>query len=178
MAGRPRPEDRQRPRGARLGFFAGRRRLHRRGIDRCRDPLVDAFVAYGGVPQPGRAGSRRDRSRREPGRAPRDAAPNRAEHIAMYTRGAIAEAGAAGAKALEIAKSLDDAEYQLRALWRLWHFRISGGQHRVALTLAQRFYSLAAKSAPNELPIGERMIGSSEYYLGDLPSARRYLERV
>jgi len=96
----------------------------------------------------------------------------------MYTRGAIAEAGAAGTKALEIAKSLDDAEYQLRALWRLWHFQISGGQHRVALTLAQRFYSLAAKSAPNELPIGERMIGSSEYYLGDLPSARRHLERV
>src|SRR5712675_91546 len=96
----------------------------------------------------------------------------------MYTRGAIAEAGAAGAKALEIAKSLDDAEYQLRALWRLWHFRISGGQHRVALTLAQRFYSLAAKSAPNELMIGERMIGSSEYYLGDLPSGRRHLERV
>jgi ATP/maltotriose-dependent transcriptional regulator MalT len=54
-----------------------------------------------------------------------------------------------------------------------------GGRQCVALTLAQRFYTLAAKrSDPNDRLIGERMIGTSQYYLGDLLSARRHLERV
>ena len=97
----------------------------------------------------------------------------------MYSRGAVSEIGAIGTKALEIAESLDDVEYQLRSLWGLWSFRISSGQHCVALTLAQRFHALAAKrSDPNDRLIGERMIGVSQYYLGDLLSARRHLERV
>ncbi len=62
----------------------------------------------------------------------------------MYSRGAVSEIGAAGTKALEIAESLDDIEYQLRSLWGLWSFCIIGGQYCVALTLAQRFYALAA----------------------------------
>jgi predicted ATPase/DNA-binding winged helix-turn-helix (wHTH) protein len=97
----------------------------------------------------------------------------------MYTRGAVSEVGAAGTKALEIAESLDDAEYQLRSLWGLWSFRINCGEQIVALTLAQRFYTLALKrSEPNDRLIGERMIGTSQYYLGDLLSARRHLENV
>jgi predicted ATPase/DNA-binding winged helix-turn-helix (wHTH) protein len=97
----------------------------------------------------------------------------------MYTRGAVSEVGVAGTKALEIAESLDDAEYQLRALWGLWSFRINYGQQRVALTLAQRFYALAMKRPePIDRLTGERMIGTSQHYLGDLPSARRHLERV
>jgi predicted ATPase/DNA-binding winged helix-turn-helix (wHTH) protein len=97
----------------------------------------------------------------------------------MYSRGAVSEIGAAGTKALEIAESLGNAEYQLRSLWGLWSFRISCGQQCVALTLAQRFHSLAAKrSDPNDSLIGERMIGTSQYYLGDLLSARHHLERV
>jgi predicted ATPase len=67
----------------------------------------------------------------------------------------------------------------LRSLWGLWSFCVMGGQQRVALTLAQRFYTLAAKrSDPNDRLIGQRMIGTSQYYLGDLLSARRQLERV
>src|SRR5712671_5570149 len=97
----------------------------------------------------------------------------------MYTRGAVSEIGAIGTEAFEIAESLGDADYQLRSLWGRWSFCISGGQHRGALTLAQRFYTLAAKrSDPNDWLIGERMIGTSQYYLGDLLSARRHLERV
>ena len=58
-------------------------------------------------------------------------------------------------------------------------FASVSGQHRVALTLAQRFHALAAKrSDPNDRLIGERMIGVSQHYLGDQPSARRHLERV
>ena len=97
----------------------------------------------------------------------------------MYSRGAVSEIGTIGTKALEIAESLGDVEYQLRLIWGLWSFRISTGQHGVALSLARRFHALAAKrSAPNDRLIGERMIGGSQYYLGDLPGARRHLQSV
>jgi predicted ATPase len=97
----------------------------------------------------------------------------------MYNRGAVSEIGAIGTKALQIAESLDDVEYQLRSLWGLWSFHISTGQQCVALSLAQRFHALAAKrSGPHDRLVGERMIGGSQYYLGDLLSAGRHLERV
>jgi hypothetical protein len=45
--------------------------------------------------------------------------------------------------------------------------------------LAERFCALAAnRPDPNDRLIGERIIGVSQYYLGDLPSARRHLKRV
>jgi predicted ATPase/DNA-binding winged helix-turn-helix (wHTH) protein len=97
----------------------------------------------------------------------------------MYTRGAVPEIGTAGRKALEIAESLDDAEYQLRSLWGLWSFHTGSGRHQVALTLAQTFHALAAeRSDPGDRLIGERIIATSQYYLGDLLSARRHLEHV
>jgi predicted ATPase len=97
----------------------------------------------------------------------------------MYTRGAVPESGAAWTKALEIAESHDDAEYQLRSLWGLWSFHITGGQHRVALALAQRFCTLAAnRPDPNDRLIGERMIGVSQHCVGDQASARRHLEHM
>jgi predicted ATPase/DNA-binding winged helix-turn-helix (wHTH) protein len=97
----------------------------------------------------------------------------------MYTRGAVLEVGAAGTTALEIAESLDDAEYQLRSLFGLWSFHINSDQQRVALHLAHRFRALAAKrSDPNDGLIAERMIGTSQYLLGDLITARHHLERV
>jgi predicted ATPase len=86
------------------------------------------------------------------------------------------ETGAAWTKALEIAECLDDAEYRLRSLGGLWFFHSGGGRYRVALALAERFCTLAA-NRPDRL-IGERLIGASLFYLGDLPSARRHLERV
>ncbi|HEX3524191.1 MAG TPA: hypothetical protein VHT52_19140, partial [Stellaceae bacterium] len=97
----------------------------------------------------------------------------------MYTRGAVPESGAAWTKALEIAESHDDAEYQLRSLWGLWSFHITGGQHRVALALAQRFCTLAAnRPDPNDRLIGERTIGVSQHCVGDQASARRHLEHM
>jgi predicted ATPase len=97
----------------------------------------------------------------------------------MYTRGVVPEIGAAGTKALEIAESLNDDEYQLRSLWGLWSFYTGSGRHHVALTLAQRFHALAAtRSDPNDRLIGDRIIGTSQYYLGDLLSAQCHLERV
>jgi tetratricopeptide (TPR) repeat protein len=97
----------------------------------------------------------------------------------MYTRGAVSEVGNAWRKAFEIAAGLGESEYQLRALWGLWAFQVVGGQHRAALRTARRFYTLTRKqSEPNDRLIGERMIGMSQYYLGDLLGARRHIERV
>jgi predicted ATPase len=97
-----------------------------------------------------------------------------------FIRGtAVSEIGAARAKALEIAESLGNVEYQLRALWGLWGFRFNSGQHCVALTLAQRFYTLAeTRPDPFDRLIGERLIGTSQYYLGELASARQHIERA
>jgi predicted ATPase/DNA-binding winged helix-turn-helix (wHTH) protein len=96
-----------------------------------------------------------------------------------YSRGAVAEIEASATKALQIAESRDDVEYQLRSLWHLWSFRISAGQHLAALTMAERFQALVAKrSDPTDCVIGERMIGVSRYYLGDLLNARLHLEHV
>jgi predicted ATPase/DNA-binding winged helix-turn-helix (wHTH) protein len=97
-----------------------------------------------------------------------------------YTKGGVPEIGAAWTKALEIAVSLGNVEYQLRTLWGLWSsHHISAGHHGVALALAQRFHALAAtRSELNDRLIGERMIGTSQHYLGDLRSARCHLERV
>jgi predicted ATPase len=97
----------------------------------------------------------------------------------VYTRGDVPEIGAAWTTALKIAESLDDAEYQLRSLWGLWTFHINSGRYRVALALTERFCSLAAKRPdPNDRLIGERMIGVSQFYLGDQRSARRHIQRI
>jgi predicted ATPase/DNA-binding winged helix-turn-helix (wHTH) protein len=97
----------------------------------------------------------------------------------MYTRGAISEVRVAGEKALEVAESLGDAEYQLRSLFGLHSFHINSGHQGVALTLAERFLAVAAdRSQPDDRPVGERLIGTSRHYLGDLVSARQHLERV
>jgi predicted ATPase len=116
--------------------------------------------------------------------ASRDARREMKLHAALgtlltYYSTDVPKIGAAWTKALEIAESLDDPEYQLRSVRGLCMFHSASGRYRVALALAERFCSLAAKSAdPNDRLVGERIIGTSQHYLGDLPSARLHLERV
>jgi predicted ATPase len=96
-----------------------------------------------------------------------------------YIKGIVPEFAAAWKRALDIAVRLDDAEYQLRALWGLWDFYISDGQYRVALECALKLRALAEHRAdPSDQLIGDRLIGLTEHYLGDLPSARCHIERV
>jgi len=96
----------------------------------------------------------------------------------MQTKGPAC-AGAAWTKVLALAESLDDTEYQLRALWGLWICGLSGGEYRTALAIAQKFCSIAANQPdPADLLIGDRMIGTPLHYLGDQTNARRHIERV
>ena len=90
------------------------------------------------------------------------------------------ELGALWTKALEIAESLGDAEYQLRALWGLYACHNGGsGPCHVALELAQRFRTLAAQQQRrNDELIGHRMIGFAQHWLGDQASARRHTEHM
>jgi predicted ATPase/DNA-binding winged helix-turn-helix (wHTH) protein len=89
------------------------------------------------------------------------------------------EMGEALTKALEIAESLGDTEYQLRALRGLVFYHIGRNQYRIALPCAQKFHDLATKGAdPRDQLFGERMMGVAKYYLGDQISARSHLERV
>ena len=87
--------------------------------------------------------------------------------LELYTRGGVPEVASAWTKALELANSLGDPEYQKRALWGLWSFHVNGVDYRTSLSLAHRFASLAANSLdPDDRFIGERMIGISHHNLG------------
>ena len=97
----------------------------------------------------------------------------------LYSTGPMPEIESVWAKALGIAESLGDIEYQLRALYGLWACRLNHGEYGVAATLAQRFYSLAQdRGDPAVLPIGDQMIGTSLHYQGDQTNARRHIERM
>jgi predicted ATPase/DNA-binding winged helix-turn-helix (wHTH) protein len=89
------------------------------------------------------------------------------------------EMGAAFTKVLDIAQSIDDPDYQLRALRGLYFFHTGQGHYRSALPFAQKFHDLAmSRTNLNDRLLSERMLGSAEHFLGDHISARRHLEQV
>lgn len=96
-----------------------------------------------------------------------------------YTTGPIPETEAAWTRTLEIAKSLGDPEYQLRALRGVWAHRMNAGEYRASLALASEFSELAATTGdPADLAAGDRMAALILHYLGDQTAARRHLERL
>ena len=97
----------------------------------------------------------------------------------FHTKGPVRETAAAWTRALAIADSLEDTEYQLRALWGLWSHRMSSGDYRAALAFAQRFRDLTAKQPdPADRLIADRMIGTVLHYVGEQTNARRHIERM
>jgi predicted ATPase len=86
---------------------------------------------------------------------------------------------AAWTEMLAIAEHLNDIDYQLRALWALWVFRLSAGNFPEALAMGQRFKDVAATAAdPADSLIGDRMIGTAYHFLGDQAAARQHTENV
>jgi predicted ATPase/DNA-binding winged helix-turn-helix (wHTH) protein len=84
----------------------------------------------------------------------------------------------AWASVLEIAAERDDIQYSLRALWGLWAFGTHALPFPEILPLADRFCTLAKRSAnPVDSATGDRMLGLMLHYLGDQSSAQSHLER-
>lgn len=97
----------------------------------------------------------------------------------MYTKGTMRETGAAWARALDLAESLGDADYHLRALWGSWVYYISRGEYATALANANQFWSLAdTLSDSAAVLVGDRMLGVLLHYSGDQTNARPCIERV
>jgi predicted ATPase/DNA-binding winged helix-turn-helix (wHTH) protein len=97
----------------------------------------------------------------------------------FLTKGSCPEMVAAFARALEIAESLDDTDYRLRALWGSFMEHITSLRYRAALAVAEKFCTYAAKSDdPADALIGDRLVGVALLALGDLESARSHIERM
>src|SRR5436190_4281021 len=89
------------------------------------------------------------------------------------------EMSAAVAKTLDIAESLGDREYQLRALSGLQYYHTWSGRYRTALSFAERFHDMAIRgSDPYDRLFGERTLGVTKHDVGDLVGARHHLEQV
>ena len=96
-----------------------------------------------------------------------------------YTKGAVPETRAAFARALELADSLDDTDYRLRALWGLWVDRMNEGAALDAVALAERFSLAASRSADaTAVAAGHRTMAFALHFLGDQASARRHIEHM
>ena len=99
-------------------------------------------------------------------------------HAILHTRSdGGPEMNAALTKALELAEIMNDTRYRLGALWGLYAHRLTRGEYRDALGLAEKFRAVAAETADqSDVPIGSRLVGLALHILGDQPGARRHLE--
>src|SRR6266446_2623944 len=99
-------------------------------------------------------------------------------HAILHTRSSGGpEMSAAFTKALALADVMDDTRYRLGAIFGLYAYRLTTGEYREALSLAEKFRTVATETADrSDVPIGSRLIGLALHILGDQPGARRYLE--
>lgn len=99
--------------------------------------------------------------------------------LQMYAAGRLDSSTAAWRTALALAERQGDVDYQLRALWALWAERQYHGAFRESRALAGRFRALAETAASEgDRLVGDRMIGTSEHFLGDQRGARAQLEAM
>jgi len=97
----------------------------------------------------------------------------------MYGIGRAREAGRAWTITLELAKTLSDTHYQLRALWGLCIDQFNNGGVREALEFARAFADLVAHSTdPTELMMADRILGTALHYFGDQNRAGYHIDRV
>jgi predicted ATPase/DNA-binding winged helix-turn-helix (wHTH) protein len=97
----------------------------------------------------------------------------------VWTKGPGPEADAAYTRALEIAESLDDVDYQIRVLWGLWSSHFNSGRIRMSLDTAKKFRDVSADRGDTAAElVGERTVGMSLLYLGDHAGSRRHAEEL
>ncbi len=93
----------------------------------------------------------------------------------MYAMTRLDGSAAAWRRTLDLAETLGDRDYQLRALWALWADRTNHGEFRAALDLAGRFRHVADGT---DLLIADRMTGASLHFLGEQARARAHIDRM
>jgi hypothetical protein len=97
----------------------------------------------------------------------------------MQARGSVEKTGNAWIAVLRHSETLGDIDYQLRALWGLWTGLLNNAQLREALSIAERFCVVAAKSDDSsDSLVGDRMVGYILHLLGDQTGARPRIERM
>jgi predicted ATPase/DNA-binding winged helix-turn-helix (wHTH) protein len=98
--------------------------------------------------------------------------------VALFSIGPAPESTAAWRHVLELAESLEDADYKLRAFWGLWTVCVTGDNQRKGLSLARMLSKLATEASdPLAMLIGDRLIGTSHHFLGEQEIARHHIER-
>jgi hypothetical protein len=90
--------------------------------------------------------------------------------------GATVEGNQACRAALAIAERIGDDGYQAKALLALWNGCFANGEVRLSLKLAEDFMSVAARLGQADILVGHRMLGSSNFYLGNVEVARNNME--
>jgi predicted ATPase/DNA-binding winged helix-turn-helix (wHTH) protein len=97
----------------------------------------------------------------------------------MYTTSAVQEVGTAWTTTLQIAEALGDIDFSLRALWGMYATRCNQGEFADALSVAERFCSVADNSADaNDRLVGDRLMGEVLSFLGEQAAARHHTERM
>ena len=97
----------------------------------------------------------------------------------IATQGMVDEARIALTRANELAESVQDAYYQLRALGGLRIFSLRSEDFGGAMVLGRRVEAIAGKTAdPVALTIADDLLSKSLFYLGHYAEASRYAERV
>lgn len=91
----------------------------------------------------------------------------------------VPSGAAAWQRTFDLAVELQDADYQMRALWAMWVDRSNNGAAREALALAERFAVLAESSgSAADRAVGHRLRGYSLHILGDTHAAREQIETM
>src|SRR5262249_28906882 len=97
----------------------------------------------------------------------------------MYASTTVRDMISTWLTALKIAETVQDSDYQLRALWGIWGTCINKGEFRDALMHARRFAELADRNADAaDQLVGARLIGVALHYLGAQAEARQHIERM
>jgi predicted ATPase/DNA-binding winged helix-turn-helix (wHTH) protein len=97
----------------------------------------------------------------------------------IWAKGAVSAACSAATRSLELAEELEDTDYQLRALYILWVYRLWTGEYRTSLQIAERFRQIAEKAGDLLGSLtGWRLEGNAWHHLGDHAQSRLATERV
>lgn len=95
----------------------------------------------------------------------------------IYTKGPGPQIEDALNMAFALATSLQDTDYQLRAVWGLFVATFNEGKFSSAVMRAEIFRKVAANSAnPSDIKAGDRLLGFALHMLGRQAEAREYVE--